>query len=426
MADQVGVFVSHHHSPEEDIFTARLVADLEAAGADVWVDDARITSDDFIRKINEGLTGRQWLVLVMTPDALRSQWVQAEVNAALLQVRQGRMLGVIPLVAQSCNEADIPPLWATLQYYDAIRGYDTVRGGLLSALGLTPGRSAPPVQPAPPSYQAPPGRFPPRLAELGYRVTFLNGAEVILPPLCDVPSGPFLMGSDPAKDNNAQPSEQPQHWVTLGALQIGQYPVTGAEYACFVRATGRTASPGKDEQQWQMVWKTQLRERLDHPVVMVSWQDTTAYAAWLAECTGQPWRLPTEAEWEKAARWDVVTGNARLYPWGDRFDYHRCNSSESKIGTTTPVGSYPNGASPCGAQDMVGNVSEWTSSLYRPYPYSATDGRERADPDSYLALRSCTWNGSHRIARAGWRTLGDAESTSLSHGFRLARSVPNS
>ena len=160
MADQVRVFVSHHHSPEEDAFTARLVADLEAAGADVWVDDARITSDDFIKKINEGLTGRQWLVLVMTPDALRSPWVQAEVNAALLQVRQGRMLGVIPLVAQPCNDADIPPLWATLQYYDATRGYETARGGLLSALGLTPGRSAPPVQPAPSSYQRPARPFP--------------------------------------------------------------------------------------------------------------------------------------------------------------------------------------------------------------------------------------------------------------------------
>ncbi|HEY7093838.1 MAG TPA: toll/interleukin-1 receptor domain-containing protein [Ktedonobacterales bacterium] len=110
MPEQIRVFVSHHHSLEEDAFTARLVADLEAAGADVWMDDVRITSDDFIKKINEGLAGRQWLVLVMTPDSLRSPWVQAEVNAALLQVRQGRMLGVIPLVAQPCNEADIPPL----------------------------------------------------------------------------------------------------------------------------------------------------------------------------------------------------------------------------------------------------------------------------------------------------------------------------
>jgi len=137
MPEHVRVFISHHHSPEEDAFTARLVADLEAAGADVWVDDARITSGDFIKKINDGLTGRQWLVLVMTPDALRSQWVQAEVNAALLQVRQGRMLGVIPLVAQPCNDADIPPLWSILNRYDASREYENARGRLFISLDLT-------------------------------------------------------------------------------------------------------------------------------------------------------------------------------------------------------------------------------------------------------------------------------------------------
>ena len=69
-----------------------------------------------------------------------------------------------------------------------------------------------------------------------------------------------------------------------------------------------------------MSWQTQLRQRLDHPVVMVSWWDAAAYAQWLAECTGQPWRLPSEAEWEKAASWDAATGTARLYPWGDAFD----------------------------------------------------------------------------------------------------------
>ena len=136
MADQVRVFVSHHHSPEEDVFTARLADDLKAAGADVWVDEERITSDDFIKKINEGLTGRQWLVLVMTPDALRSPWVQAEVNAALNQWRKGRMLGVVPIVAKPCADEDIPPLLDPLQRYDATRAYEPARNRLLSALGL--------------------------------------------------------------------------------------------------------------------------------------------------------------------------------------------------------------------------------------------------------------------------------------------------
>src|SRR5690349_15604649 len=104
MAGQVRVFVSHHHSPEEDVFTARLVSDLEAAGADVWVDTGQIASGNFVRKINEGLAGRQWLVLVMTPQSLASRWVQEEVDAALHQVHGGRMLGVIPIIATACQE----------------------------------------------------------------------------------------------------------------------------------------------------------------------------------------------------------------------------------------------------------------------------------------------------------------------------------
>jgi hypothetical protein len=106
--------MTHHHSPEENQFTARLVADLKAAGADVWVDDEGITSGDFVRKINEGLVGRQWLVLVMTPGALQSPWVRAEVDAALHQHMAGHMLGIIPFVAQVCDEHLIPPLWANL------------------------------------------------------------------------------------------------------------------------------------------------------------------------------------------------------------------------------------------------------------------------------------------------------------------------
>jgi hypothetical protein len=103
MADPVRVFVSHHHSPTEDAFTARLVADLKAAGADVWVDDEGITSDDFVRKISEGLEGRQWLILVMTPASVASHWVQREVNTALNEHTAGRMLGVLPFVMTRCS-----------------------------------------------------------------------------------------------------------------------------------------------------------------------------------------------------------------------------------------------------------------------------------------------------------------------------------
>ena len=137
MAEKIGVFVSHHHSAKEDTATARLVADLEAAGADVWVDYQGIASGSFVQKINEGLSGRQWLVLVMITAALRSNWVQAEVNAAIHQVNVGRMRGVIPLMMTRCDEAQIPPLWAQLHRYDATKGYEAARDGLLHAMGLS-------------------------------------------------------------------------------------------------------------------------------------------------------------------------------------------------------------------------------------------------------------------------------------------------
>jgi formylglycine-generating enzyme required for sulfatase activity len=419
MTNLVRVFVSHHHSPEEDAFTARLVADLEAAGADVWVDDARITADDFIKKINEGLTGRQWLVLVMTTDSLRSPWVQAEVNAALLQVRQGRMLGVIPLVAQPCNDADIPPLWAPLHRYDATKGYDTAREGLFGALSLIPGRTAPPVQPTPPPHTTPPDRFPLRLARMGYRVAFQNGVETILPPMCEVPAGYFFMGSDLRKDKGAFQDEEPQSRVTLGAFAIAEHPVTVSEYACFMRATNHSEPSNKYN---QLTWRQQLANRLDNPVVNVSWQDAMDYAQWLTTHTGQLWRLPNEAEWEKTARGT----DGRIYPWGNSFDAKRCNTREGKKGDIAPVGTYSAGISPYGALDMSGNIWEWTSTIFQAYPWTARDGREYVGSPEKRVLRGGSWDNYARAARVACRVPRVPDYTKYNYGFRLARSVPNS
>lgn len=219
--------------------------------------------------------------------------------------------------------------------------------------------------PGPQSRRDSSAHLPPLLAGLGYTLRSVAvGATataasdaLILPSLCDVPAGESLMGSDPTRDPEAEREERPQHRVVLPAFRIARFPVTVAEYACFVQATGH-----RRPKRWNLLgrvvdWPTQLR-RPEHPVVMVSWHDATAYAAWLARLTGHPWRLPTEAEWEKAARWDAAAGAAWIYPWGDAFDATRCNTQGSGIGATTPVGSYPAGASPCGAQDMAGNVWE--------------------------------------------------------------------
>ena len=94
------------------------------------------------------------------------------------------------------------------------------------------------------------------------------------------------------------------------------------------------------------------------------------------------------------------TGVSRKFPWGENFERGRANTHASGKGGTNPIGSYPDGASPCGALDMVGNVWEWTSSLYKPYPYAATNGRERAESTEPRVLRGGSWDFSSRDARA--------------------------
>jgi hypothetical protein len=178
MGEPVRIFISHHRSPDEDAITRRLAADLQAAGADVWLDTERIPSGDFVGKINEGLAGRQWLVLVMTPEAIKSTWVRAEVNAALNQVNAGRMLGVIPVVASVCDEGDIPLLWASLQRYDATRDYQGAVAGLLRALGIaTPSQAPVTATPMPP---VPVRRPPLRLSRRGVVISAVSILLVVV------------------------------------------------------------------------------------------------------------------------------------------------------------------------------------------------------------------------------------------------------
>jgi formylglycine-generating enzyme required for sulfatase activity len=271
----------------------------------------------------------------------------------------------------------------------------------------------------------PPPDVPARLVGLGFRGVNVTGAQAILPPLIPVAAGPFLMGSDKARDREASDDETPQQRIELAAFQIGKYPVTVAEYALAVRAGAVREPPAAGN----VAWQTQLRHP-DHPAVNVSWQDATAYVAWLREVTGRPeWRLPSEAQWEKASRWDAGRKVSRIYPWGDNFDKNRCNTSESGVKTTTPIGSYPasdarrSGASPWGAEDMAGNVWEWTSSLYKPYPYTVTDGREDQDSTENRTLRGGSWYNGARFARAAYRNDVFRWVNFVNYlGFRLALS----
>ncbi len=239
-------------------------------------------------------------------------------------------------------------------------------------------------EPLSPQRQAAP-RLPERLSTLGYVMRPFGAAEAILPPIREVAAGQCLLSVGAAWKPEVAPRDLPHHWVNLAAFQIMRYPVTVAEYACFVRATNREPPLWESAGQ-RLDWQMQLA-RADHPVVCVTWHDALAYAAWLSALTGRQWRLATEAEWEKAARWEARTQHSLAYPWGEEFDPASCNCATA-IGLTTAVGSYPAGASPCGALDMAGNVWEWTSNLADD---RAIDAQPDAKPTEIAMLRGGSW-----------------------------------
>jgi toxoflavin biosynthesis protein ToxD len=227
----------------------------------------------------------------------------------------------------------------------------------------------------------------------------------------EVPAGEFVMGS------NDEVNEEPQHVVDLPYdYYMGRFPITNAQYAAYTQAKG-IAHPVRD-------WET----KVDHPVVNVSWKDALTYCQWLNDLRRNELpsdlvlRLPSEAEWEKAARGT----DGRTYPWGSVFDEKKSNVNKAGKSDTTPVGAYsPQGDSPYGAADMAGNVWEWTHSLFESYPYQAEDGREEENVSGNHVQRGGSFIGADQLARLPSRYRGDPGFLDFV-GFRVvvARPLP--
>jgi formylglycine-generating enzyme required for sulfatase activity len=209
------------------------------------------------------------------------------------------------------------------------------------------------------------------------------------PEVIYVRSGKFFMGGSP-HDPHVKDWETQADWIDLAAFCIGKYPVTNGQYWAFVKASGH------DAPQVNWAGRRPRKTKLDHPVVGVSWYDACAYCAWLSEQTGRRYRLPSEAEWEKAAR---GMDDQRIYPWGDTWQPDRCNHDQDE---TTDVGAF-GPQSPFGCYDMVGNAREWTTTIWGgnsheahsdfPYPWKR-DGRDTLGQDPQLDTR-------YRICRGG-------------------------
>jgi formylglycine-generating enzyme required for sulfatase activity len=234
-----------------------------------------------------------------------------------------------------------------------------------------------------------------------------------------IPEGEFWMGSDEGGKGTG-----PVHSVHLGPFLIGKHPVTNAQYRIFCRAAGRKEPPPPLSGWGYALYSSDPRFN-DHPVVNVSWEDARAYADWAGV------RLPTEAEWERAAGWDAKAGRARTYPWGeDAPNSRRTNFGKEKGGDdyTTAVGACPDGASPCGALDMAGNVWEWCRDWFDESHYaSCTEGvRDPVGPESGTtrAVRGGSWLNSDRHLRCAYRIGRDPGNWYVLVGFRVALRTP--
>ncbi len=236
-------------------------------------------------------------------------------------------------------------------------------------------------------------------------------ANGVMMEFVKVPEGEFWMGSDPKVDKEAQSYDQPQHRVYLNEYWIGKYPVTNKQYQVFV-----------EEANWKRPsgWSSNKvsKEKAEQPVGWVSWYDAEAFCKWLSEKTMKKIGLPTEAQWEKAARGT----DGRIYPWGNQAPSTKFANYDGKVGGAIPVGIYPAGASPYGALDMAGNgwewVADWCNVTY--YSQSPTDNPAGPIAGEFRILRGASWISPKNMIRSAFRNWDNPTKDYSDFGFRCS------
>jgi formylglycine-generating enzyme required for sulfatase activity len=259
------------------------------------------------------------------------------------------------------------------------------------------------------------------IAVLSVGGPFVIGQGTPSPDFVEIPGGPFTMGADPARDpqaydNERWPGAEGEAVVNVPAFYMARHEVTAMQFSAFARATGWKIDPQA------------IAGSPTHPVAFVSWPDALAYCRWLDSKLKQSpntpavlsqrlrdgWRvtLPTEAEWEKAARGT----DRRRYPWGHEPRRDRANYEGRG---PTPVGQFPCPECPYGLFDMSGNVWEWTSSPNQPYPYDPADDRANLDQDALWVMRGGHYGDGPRNVRTTTRGAADPGARRAFIGFRV-------
>jgi formylglycine-generating enzyme required for sulfatase activity len=264
--------------------------------------------------------------------------------------------------------------------------------------------------------------------EAGEIIGKLGDLRIRSDNMVKVEAGEFIRGTDWEKAYN---DEKPPRKIYLDVFEIGKYPVTNEEYRKFVETDGYKNKDYWTEEGWKWKEKKKIIEPAywhdrrwngaNFPVVGVSWYEASAYASWLSGKTGEKYRLPTEAEWEKAARGT----DGRMYPCGEDIDKNKCNFDKTGLGRTSPVGIFPGSESPYGCVDMAGNVYDWCADWFDEKYYKKGPTKNPGGPKdgSFRVIRGGSWGNVAGLCRASARSPDVPAIRDRYVGFRLSVSL---
>jgi formylglycine-generating enzyme required for sulfatase activity len=407
------VFISYatdkgeSHTSRDRQAADKVYAALENEGIRCWAAHQDILAgDDWLESIIAAVEKSKVLVLVFSSNANQSQWVKDEIKMAL-----DEKIKIIPFRID-----DVPPqgglkiLKYRCQWLDAFtspmeKHIAELVKVVCRHLGKEPkiaeeskGRKQPEV----PGEEIPADvKSIKSKAQKIYKnekglweADYGDGIKMVY-----IPAGEFTMGS------NDYDNEKPVHTVYLDGYWTGKYEVTFAQYDKYCEET-------KKDKPGDAGWG-----RGDRPVINVSWDDAAAYCKWLSDKKGLKFKLPTEAQWEKAARGT----DSRMYPWGNNEPDETLANFDGKLGKTSPVGSYPRGVSPYGLLDMAGNVWEWCNDWYNRDYYKNSPNPQGPENGYFRVMRGGGWNDYAGFLRCADRGHDRPSLRYGNAGFRLCQ-----